>query len=192
MLQKRGFVMGKHNEANALTKECILTALLRLMESEPYDKISITDITNLAGVSRMAYYRNYNSKEDILLKQLEEAEEKLLEEIGNENAHSIKEVLIYVSNYIQENASVIRAIYSANLGHLLSNMLSQRIFSYFPVANASTEGRFAVPFFVGAILSVFQVWFHNGMKESCEEISDIITRLINRDNALDYVVRTKE
>lgn len=184
--------MGKYNEANALTKECILTALLRLMESEPYDKISITDITNLAGVSRMAYYRNYNSKEDILLKQLEDAEEKLLEEIGNENAHSIKEVLIYVSNYIQENASVIRAIYSANLGHLLSNMLSQRIFSYFPVANASTEGRFAVPFFVGAILSVFQVWFHNGMKESCEEISDIITRLINRDNALDYVVRTKE
>lgn len=184
--------MGKHNEANALTKECILTALLRLMESEPYDKISITDITNLAGVSRMAYYRNYNSKEDILLKQLEEAEEKLLEEIGSENAHSIKEVLIYVSNYIQENAAVIRAIYSANLGHLLSNMLSQRIFSYFPVANASIEGRFAVPFYVGAILSVFQVWFHNGMKESCEEISDIITHLINRDNALDYVVRTKE
>lgn len=184
--------MGKHNEANALTKECILTALLRLMESESYDKISITDITNLAGVSRMAYYRNYKSKEDILLKQLEEAEEKLLEEIGGENARSIKEVIIYVSNYIQENAAVIRAIYSANLGHLLSNMLSQRIFNYFPVANASTEGRYAVPFYVGAILSVFQVWFHNGMKENCEEISDIITNLINRDNALEYVTIPNE
>lgn len=184
--------MGKHNEANALTKECILTALLRLMESEPYDKISITDITNLAGVSRMAYYRNYKSKEDILLKQLEEAEEELLEEIGAEYSHSIREVIIYVSNYIQENAAVIRAIYSANLGHLLSNMLSQRIFSYFPVANTSTEGRYAVPFYVGAILSVFQLWFHNGMKESSEEIADIITHLINRDNALEYVVRPKE
>lgn len=184
--------MARHNEANALTKECILTALLRLMENEPYESISITDITNLAGVSRMAYYRNYKSKEDILLRQLEDAEEQLLEEIGTNDAQSIREVLLYVSNYIQENAAVIRAIYKANLGHLLTNMLSQRIFAYFPVANATIAGRYAVPFYVGAILSVFQVWFHNGMKESCEEIADIINNLINRENALDFVVRPKE
>jgi AcrR family transcriptional regulator len=52
--------MEKQNEINLLTKECILTALLRLMEEKPYSSISITDITTLAGVSRMAYYRNYS------------------------------------------------------------------------------------------------------------------------------------
>ena len=53
--------MQKRNEVNILTKECIVTALLRLMQTQSYDSISITDITNLAGVSRMAYYRNYSS-----------------------------------------------------------------------------------------------------------------------------------
>ena len=43
--------MEKVNEVNVLTKECIVTALLRLMETNNYTSISITDITNLAGVS---------------------------------------------------------------------------------------------------------------------------------------------
>ena len=60
-------VMEKMNEVNLLTKECIVTALLRLMDTKNYSDISITEITNLAGVSRMAYYRNYKNKDEILI-----------------------------------------------------------------------------------------------------------------------------
>lgn len=188
MLQKGGNVMAKHNESNLLTRECILTALLRLMETEPYESISITDITNLAGVSRMAYYRNYKSKDEILLSHLEEAEEKLIEEIGYGSASTIKEIILYIFKYIQENAAVIQAIYDAGLNHLLSRMLSQRIMHYFPVVYSTKEGRYAVPFYAGAILSVFHLWFDNGMKESSEEMAEIISSLINRDYALDLLV----
>lgn len=180
--------MAKHNEVNTLTRECILTALLRLMETEPYESISITDITNLAGVSRMAYYRNYKSKEEILLSHLEEAEEMLIEEIGEGGAGSLREIILYIFKYIQENAAVIQAIYDAGLNHLLSKMLSQRILHYFPVASKTKEGRYAVPFYAGAILSVFHLWFDNGMKESSEEMADIIAALINRDTAVDLLV----
>ena len=54
---------------HTLVKECIFTALILLMEQQDYDKITITDITKKAGVSRMTYYRLYSSKEDILLQQ---------------------------------------------------------------------------------------------------------------------------
>ena len=57
--------MERISETNILTKECILTALLRLMDVKSYENITITDITNLAGVSRMAYYRNYKNKDEI-------------------------------------------------------------------------------------------------------------------------------
>lgn len=183
--------MAKHNEVNILTRECILTALLRLMEAEAYEDISITDITNLAGVSRMAYYRNYKSKDDILLSHLEEAEEKLIEEIGYGGVGSLREIILYIFKYIQENAAVIQAIYDAGLNHLLSKMLSQRILHYFPVASTK-EGKYAVPFYAGAILSVFHLWFDNGMKESSEEMADIITALINRDSAVDLLVVPNE
>ena len=48
-----------------------------LMENHIYDSISITDITNLAGVSRMAYYRTYNSKDEILIKHILDQEKRL-------------------------------------------------------------------------------------------------------------------
>lgn len=34
-----------------------------LMEKEDYEKTTITDIANHAGVSRMSYYRVYQSKD---------------------------------------------------------------------------------------------------------------------------------
>ena len=56
-----------HKSSRDFTKSCIMEALLQLMHSKDYNDISITDITSRAGVSRMAYYRNYRSKDHILM-----------------------------------------------------------------------------------------------------------------------------
>lgn len=71
--------MKRKNSANVFAKECIVTALIELMKIKPYNSISITDIANRAGVSRMAYYRNYVSKDDILNKYMEEVGEHIHE-----------------------------------------------------------------------------------------------------------------
>ena len=94
--------MEKINEANALTKECIVTALLRLMKVKSYSSISITDITNLAGVSRMAYYRNYKSKDDILINHLVDQEKRLLNDLHGEKAKDLRGIIIYVSGFFQQ------------------------------------------------------------------------------------------
>ena len=180
--------MEKPNEINVLTKECILTALLRLMEERPYDSISITDITSLAGVSRMAYYRNYSSKEEILIKHLEDEEKKIIENAIGTKSFSIKDIIFYVSDFIQDNSSVIKAVYSAGLTHRLTDMLKDRIYSYFPVANQTTEGKYAVRFYVGAILSVYRYWIDNGMEEPADTVSEIVWKLVNQDNAIEYLV----
>ena len=180
--------MEKQNEINILTKECILTALLRLMEEKPYSSISITDITTLAGVSRMAYYRNYSSKEEILLKKLEDEEKKIITTFGSQKAESIKDIIYYVSNFIQDNSDVIRAIYTAGLTHKLTEMINERIYSYFPVSHQSAEGTYAVKFYVGAILSVYTHWIDTGMDEPAEVITEIICKLIDKDNAIEFLV----
>lgn len=180
--------MEKPNEINVLTKECILTALLRLMEERPYDSISITDITSLAGVSRMAYYRNYSSKEEILIKHLEDEEKKIIENAIGTKSFSIKDIIFYVSDFIQDNSSVIKTVYSAGLTHRLTDMLKDRIYSYFPVANQTTEGKYAVRFYVGAILSVYRYWIDNGMEEPADTVSEIVWKLVNQDSAIEYLV----
>ncbi len=49
-------------------EERIAKALIKLLQDENLERISITDITTAAGVSRVSYYRHYSSKEEILIK----------------------------------------------------------------------------------------------------------------------------
>ena len=53
-----------------LSRSWMCAALLQLMEEKPFNRISITEITKKAGVSRVTFYRHYTSKEDIFIKKL--------------------------------------------------------------------------------------------------------------------------
>lgn len=180
--------MERQNESNLLTKECIVTALLRLMQEKKYESISITDITTLAGVSRMAYYRNYKSKDEILIKYLLDQKDRLVSDIGNRRADDLKEIIKYGAMFYQDNAAVIQAVYEAGLAHHLSGILEECIYDYFPVVSTTTDGRYAVHFYVGAVFSVFRLWFDEGMLESADEISELIYRFINNDTTMDFLV----
>ena len=180
--------MEKINETNVLTKECIVTALLRLMEVKSYPSITITDITNLAGVSRMAYYRNYKTKDDILINYLLEQETKLINQLQGSHAQTVRGMIYYIAEFFQENVQVLTAVFDAGLVHSITTLLGERVRSYFPIVNNSTEGKYAIQFYVSAIIGVFRMWFDNGMVESAEEISDILCNLINRDEAVQFLV----
>ena len=180
--------MEKANETNILTKECIVTALLRLMEVKSYSSISITDITNLAGVSRMAYYRNYKNKDEILINHLLEQESKLINELHGSHAQTVRGMIYYIAEFFQENVLVIKAVFNAGLVHSITTLLGERIQSYFPVSNNRADGKYAIQFYVSAIIGVFRMWFDNGMVESADEISDILCNLINRDEAVQFLV----
>ncbi|MBF6626631.1 TetR/AcrR family transcriptional regulator [Aerococcaceae bacterium zg-BR9] len=53
--------MSNNLELNQLTKQSLKTALIQLLKDNEVEQISVTSLTHRAGVSRMAYYRNYQS-----------------------------------------------------------------------------------------------------------------------------------
>ena len=58
--------MGRRTETTEYLKECVCDALIQLMKNKPIDKIRIQEITDLAGVGRMTYFRYFQSKTDVL------------------------------------------------------------------------------------------------------------------------------
>ena len=55
-----------HNEnTKKLTRQCLQEALIILLEKKKFEEISVTDICKKAGVSRMAFYSNFLSKEEL-------------------------------------------------------------------------------------------------------------------------------
>lgn len=58
------------NSTHELAVDSMFTALKLLMKEKDYSEITITDIVKRAGFSRMAFYRNYSSKDEILTHRL--------------------------------------------------------------------------------------------------------------------------
>lgn len=53
---------------NAYVIEHINEALFGLLKEKSLNEISISEICETAGVGRMSFYRNYESKEDVIKK----------------------------------------------------------------------------------------------------------------------------
>ena len=69
------------NPSKEFTKNCIMDALLQLMHTKEYEQISISELTQKAGVSRMSYYRNYNCKDSILIDYMHRILKEYAEEL---------------------------------------------------------------------------------------------------------------
>ena len=62
----RGWALQQSNEeANRLTRECLRIAVLQLSGSKSFDAMTVTEVAKRAGVSRTAFYRNYDSMEEL-------------------------------------------------------------------------------------------------------------------------------
>ncbi|WP_028548576.1 TetR/AcrR family transcriptional regulator [Paenibacillus sp. UNC451MF] len=65
------------------SQEWIQTALFQLMEKKAYSHISITEITDRAGLARQTFYRNYQDKDEILLNYLDSLMKGMWENVGD-------------------------------------------------------------------------------------------------------------
>ena len=70
--------MKRNREKNV--DEYIIDALFNLMKKKSYESISITEIADKAGASRISFYRNFTSKEDIIVKWIDKVTDKFLNE----------------------------------------------------------------------------------------------------------------
>jgi len=70
---RRGNVLQKSNKDNRQvkrTKTWIFDALMLLMDKKSYEKITVSDIAEKAGIARPTFYRNYNDKDDVIFEYL--------------------------------------------------------------------------------------------------------------------------
>lgn len=171
-LQKREVLRLSNEESNRLTKECLQTALIRLMGEKPFEKITVTELVKKSGVSRMAFYRNYNSKEDILKEMAESfvmTVKKSLENPKYEENPGLWFRDAFAA--IQKNIDIMKLLFEAKLpiefGIGTSSVLNQ-IFE-------KPEGRerYLQSAVEGAFVYVLKEWIYGGAKESPEYMAEI-------------------
>lgn len=65
------------------TQKSIIDALLKLMEEDNFDEITITQIAQEAEVARRTFYLNYSTKSDVLASYIKSLYDEFVEETKN-------------------------------------------------------------------------------------------------------------
>ncbi len=173
-LEKREILRLSNKESNKITKECIQSALILLLKEKEFDKISITDLTKRAGVSRTGYYRNYSSKEDVLRDLLENVVDQIVSAIVSEgNALDQCRTLFEKS---KDNAETFALLQKAHFGDSILSEMTNRILSMVSPENRNEKIRQTA--ICGCVYNLLKIWIENGMKESPEEMAQLYCNLI--------------
>ena len=170
ILEEKNVLRLNNEESNKLTRECLTTALMQLMKEKPLDKITITELVARSGVSRTAFYRNYSTKEDILV------------DIRNSIAETSNSFLVKPElkdnprlwfrecfKIVQDNADLIRPILDAKL--TLGDFFKNQSVLDSLYSTDNRMNRYKNLAIEAAFQRIMIVWFDEGMIESVDEMA---------------------
>ncbi len=169
----------KRNKTNQFARECISTALMQLLKERHISEITISDICTRAGVSRMSYYRNYSSKEDILVGYLDDVLEKYYHEFkkfDNKGNYYDYKNLLHCFNYFEIHLEFLNRLFENGLGSVFLERLGMYMTTIW-YDGKSIEKYYAVIAFAGAIYSVFIKWSAEDEKHKPETMARILSEL---------------
>lgn len=163
--------MNRKQELNAFIKSCITDALLLLMQEKTFEEITITELTQTAGVGRASFYRNFKSKQDVLAQHLSD----LLVEWGKDfetkgDKDYFNESLF---RHFYKHKDVYLLLYQQGLSNLIYDSIRQA-FKFDESAN--NIERYVKSTFAGLIFGMVDEWMRQGMQESPEELLFLIAQ----------------
>ena len=166
-------------EKENLTKSYIYKALTQLLEKKKYDEISVCDIAAKAGVSRMSFYRNFSSKDDVVLQGLDNISKNITKKLDGEHdktqylfAKAIFEEFRFAKN-------IICSFKDTNLSKTFGEEISKKLAETLPNDYMSKTSKYIPVFMLGAIASTLLCWLKNGAEEEPEEMAKMIASLLD-------------
>lgn len=163
------FSIGHLAGAEPGARDRLVNAMMELLQEKDYADITVTDLTRRAGLSRMAYYRSFSSREEVLDRFMEVMGEQIhqsLEAAGlRENARAYFEALFEALGLY---ASLIRAACKAHLGEMILFHIGRYMRISFP-----HEEEYRLHFIAGGFYHVLIRWIQNGCGETPAEMAEI-------------------
>ena len=170
--------MSKGNAVKEDTRECIATALVRLSAKKPLSSISITELCREAGVSRMAFYRNFDSKEGIFAWKIESIVDKYSEVTASARAMGSPwfgiDHLSVCFVFFKNNSDIIASLHRCGCIQLLVDAIRDFVIGTW--GNGTPEGDYVLTAFVGSIMACYQRWCERDFLESPQQLAEILSR----------------
>jgi AcrR family transcriptional regulator len=133
------------------SEEFISKALLKLLNEKDYSEIDVSMICHKAGVSRVTFYRNFSSKDEVVSRYFKKIMSPFLEEASA--IRKQKDLLSFFETYfsfLNNHIEVFEIIEKSKLGYLMLDYLNDA-FAYLDKSTSLPNGNLTHKFIVGSL-----------------------------------------
>jgi AraC-like DNA-binding protein len=161
----------------------ILEAILLLINEKPYDKITVSDIINKAGIARQTFYRNFKDKDEVIVRYFSNIFNSELLSVENTGGKDNQENIVLTFNikYMVNNRTSLKKLLSiAGIENLFADsftgwqnlLISQKKNKL--TKEAQIAYRYKIFYQITGILIVIMDWFKNDMPIPIDKLVELL------------------
>ena len=152
----------------------VTAALLKLMETRPYQAISISDLASAAQVSRSSVYRNFADKDDVLRRYLMKLMEEWQQDFDATPGQDFSDSLL---RYFYTNRNFYLLLYRSGLSWMLHENIKNACGLKADMPPILAYGTASI---AGALFGWADEWISRGMNETPEELRELAKEFIQQ------------
>lgn len=165
------------NRKIQMTKRCIREALFECLKEKDINKITISSLCEKADINRSTFYKYYGSQYDVV-KEMEQEVIKLINAQLNDQPKETS--FIRLLQFLKSNKETIEIFFACNV----DNEFPKQVLALDSINNqlekVSQNDPYIKAYILFGSLAIIQQWIDAGCIESCEEIANIINRIVNK------------
>lgn len=162
---------------DTLTKNYIFEALYELLSRRTINEINVSEICEKAGVSRMSFYRNFKSKDDLVEKSLMKILENLKDTLSKQeliNQYTVTREIFATTLKYQK---ITPAFKNSDYIDKFTQCIADKLFTFAPEDKINPARKYIPIFYFSALAGTLAVWLDNGAVETPEEMAKCICSL---------------
>jgi AcrR family transcriptional regulator len=174
----------RKNDQNLFAKKCLQEALLYLLKNHDFNKITITKLTEKAGVSRMTFYRNYQRITDLVLDYFEETHFGVQDK--GKNSFYLPNMIRGTFTFFMENQILIKQLIDSGNSDVIQKSIENQFSRnfYLLLSSYGFESEYEISALVGIFCKILIDWFRNGMQEGIEQMVIIVYKIMTKFDVL--------
>ena len=157
------------------TRYYIVQALFKLMSSYEYNKISVTEIAEKAGVGRATFYRYFKRKEDIIVYYFDHYKKEFIfsQHLYPRRKDDYVKVVTSVLTLFKQNKEPIRLLRKARLEYLYLDYLNKNFAKMF-AEDYPDSSEYAPTLYSGMLFNVSMKWLDEDCREDISKLAKLI------------------
>lgn len=168
-------------EQRQLSQESLQLALFTLMKEQSFTTITISELCKKAGISRMAFYRNYHSKDEVVVAYFRNYVQPFYQYLSNQKEKDPVAITRDFFEYVDRNTELFAVLIKSDAENLLTREFTKLVSQFYldNVRSIPFEGDYAFywnSFISAGLYNMMIEWIKNDKKTSIDLLTEIAVK----------------